>query len=149
MVDILKIEKEQKNFDWVESVERVLGVLINVSMIPETHLFLFNSGTVELIEDLCQMTVYSEEHKTVITRLMYLLSRLMVRIPVIEKVASSKIMVVRIFLYFNRNFPELSTHVIKILFGLFQLKEKLGDYVKEYEISINNFVKEAKGMLAN
>ena len=75
------------------------------------------------------------------------LSRLTNQAPTVFKIVSSKVMMVRIFLYFNRQFPELYPQVLKILFTLFKLKDKLKDFVDQYEININGFVKEAKGIL--
>lgn len=57
-------------------------------------------------------------------------------------------MMVRVFLYFNRQFPELHSQSLKILFELFKLKDKLKEYTDQYEINENNFVKEAKAMLS-
>ncbi|CAI2384675.1 unnamed protein product [Moneuplotes crassus] len=147
MVDLLRIEKEQKNFDWVDSIERILGVLINCSLATEAQIFLSGAGVFELIEDISKITFYSEDHKTIITRLLYLLSRLVTQPEIILKIVSSKIMLVRLFLYFNKEFPDLISHVLKILFALFKLKDKLSDYTNQYEINVENFATQAHGFL--
>ena len=148
MVELLKIEKERKNFDWIDSIERIFAVLINCSLATPAQEYLAKAGVFELVEGIASMTYYCEEHKTIITRMLYLLSRLVSQPEVLLKIVQSKVMLVRLFLYFNRNFPDLISHVLKVLFALFKLKEKLSDFTTEYEINVSNFVKECKEMLS-
>jgi hypothetical protein len=148
MIELLTIEKDRKNFDWVDTIERIFGVLINVTLNASSHEFLVSKGIFNLIEGVSSMTYYSPEHKTIITRLLYLLSRLVTQPEIILNIVNSKIMMIRIFLYFNRDFPELNGHVLKILFALFKLKDKLSEYTTEHEINVDNFVREAKHLLS-
>jgi hypothetical protein len=133
MVELLNIEKERKNFDWVESCERILAVLINCSVNTDAQQYLSKAGVFNHIEDISAMTYYSEEHKVVITRLLYLLSRLVSQPEILLKIVQSKTMLVRLFLYFNRDFVELVPHCLKIMFALFK-------FSITYDSKINNFV---------
>jgi len=93
------------------------------------------------------MTYYSKEHETIICRLIHLVSRLITQPEIILKIVSSKVMLVRMFLYFNRQFKSLRPYVLKVLYSLFKLKDKLNDYISEYDINTKTFVQEAKAML--
>jgi len=146
IVSLLRIEEDRKNFDWIGSSERILAVLINCSLATSAQEYLGKAGVFELIEKFSVKAFYSEEYKDLIVRLMYLLSRLVSQPEVILKIVSSKTMMIRLFLYFNRQFPDLTPHVLKILYAVFKLKDKLADLIKEHEININNFVKESREM---
>lgn len=37
VIELIRIEKERKNFDWVDSIERILGVLANLSLIESAQ----------------------------------------------------------------------------------------------------------------
>lgn len=143
------MNRKENNFDWASSIEKILGVLINCSLVPEAQVFLAKAGTFELIEEILKNTIYSESQNTLITRLMYLLSRLVSQPEVVMKIVSSKIMLVSLFLYFNRQFPDLTPHILKILFTLFKLKDKLSEFTTEYGINISIFVNESKEMLTS
>ena len=147
MVELFRIEEEFKNFDWMESTEKILAVLINWSMNTDAQEYLGKVGIIDVIENVWSKTFYCEEQKTIITRLMYLLSRISSQPKVILKIVASKVMMIRIFLYFNRQFPELTPHVLKIIYSLWKLKEELAKHTEEHEINVHNFVKESREML--
>eukprot|EP00347_Sterkiella_histriomuscorum_P021645 403333259 len=108
----------QRQLLWLESINRELGILINVCLEPKAQAFLINKNVVKGLEKLITGMQYKGEEIEIVNRIINLLSKIARDPNGALQIAESKDIVLRVLIYFNRNFPQLVFNCLRIFHAL-------------------------------
>ena len=145
---LFQFEVKNKSLDWIGALEALLSIMNNVTLDKEACAILTEDGLVNTIKD--AMNSCSEEaHNTIRSRCILTLSKLTKYPEAVIRASQSKEIVVRLFLFMNRNFPDLFENCIRVLHPMLKMGETFNQHVEEFKINKSIFAKEIAGIVLN
>ena len=111
---MLQFEVSSLRFDWVDSSERELAILINSCFETEPCMILIEGDIITTI-DLFLAECKEPKHDKVRARCLLLLSRLCVHQEAALQISKKQGIIVRLFLYFTSQFEDIFENVIRVL----------------------------------